>query len=305
VVVPAFDAERTIGATVRSVLAQTEPGFEIVVVDDGSTDATAEAVRSIHDPRLRLLRQPNGGVARARNAGIAAARGALVTFLDADDLLMPTYLARMGAALEADPDAGYAFCDAWLFEDGTGRLRRRSVTEPYRPAGPLPHDPEAFFLAHLRSNFVFIATTVRKTVCERVGGFDEVLRAVADYDMWLRIELAGHRAVEIRERLALYRSSDRQMSKDEPSLHRDLLTLLSRLEARTDLPAGTDALLQSRRRQAEQALRATTVPASWDGRRRRLRRAVGRASRRLPGRALMLEHPPPEIEASFPDLAGR
>jgi glycosyltransferase involved in cell wall biosynthesis len=301
--VPAYNARSTVSGAVASVLAQTEAHLEVLVVDDGSTDGTAAVVRAIDDRRVHLLQQPNRGVARARNAGIAAARAELITFLDADDLLMPTYLARMGSALRADPEAAFAFCDAWMFEDGTGRVRRFGVTEPYRPPGPLPRDPVGFFLAHLRANFVYIAATVRRGVFERVGGFDGELAAAADYEMWLRIEAAGHRGVEVPERLALYRSSPGQMSKDTVAMARDLLRAFDRLAARPDLPPGAGEVLDARRRAFERELRVGADHSSWPGRRRRVRRALGRAWRRLPGRGLMLDRPPPEVAASFPDLA--
>ena len=109
VVTPAHNVAAYIGVTIASVIAQSHPDWAMLVVDDGSTDRTAEAVAGFADPRLRLLRQANQGVSAARNRGLAVADGEAVLFLDADDVLAPDALARLVRALEAAPDAVAAY----------------------------------------------------------------------------------------------------------------------------------------------------------------------------------------------------
>ena len=121
IVIPAFNAARTIGSSIRSVLQQTEQDFEVVVVDDGSTDDTVECARSFAtDPRVRVISQRNKGPSAARNAAVAAARALYVSMLDADDLWLPEYLEVMGGALDGNPDAPFAYTDAWVLDDGDG-----------------------------------------------------------------------------------------------------------------------------------------------------------------------------------------
>jgi glycosyltransferase involved in cell wall biosynthesis len=121
VVIAAFNASFTIASSIRSVIEQTEQCFELIVIDDGSTDSTAECARGFAaDPRLRVIRQSNKGPAAARNAGLRCARGGYVSMLDADDLWLPEYLEVMGAALDGDPGAAFAYTDAWVLDDETG-----------------------------------------------------------------------------------------------------------------------------------------------------------------------------------------
>jgi len=105
VIIPAFNAAPFIADAIRSVLAQTHRDLSLVVVDDGSTDATAAVVTAVADPRQTLIRQPNAGVAAARNRGMAALDGDALLFLDADDWLAPTALATLSATLNAAPQA--------------------------------------------------------------------------------------------------------------------------------------------------------------------------------------------------------
>ncbi|MFN3874364.1 MAG: glycosyltransferase family 2 protein [Flavobacteriales bacterium] len=112
VVMPAYNAQRWIAQAIRSVLDQTWPNVEVVVVNDGSKDGTAAAVRAFGDPRVRLVDKPNGGVSSARNTGIDYARGECIAFLDADDAMEPTCIARKMDALERT-GADWAFSDMW------------------------------------------------------------------------------------------------------------------------------------------------------------------------------------------------
>ena len=115
IIVPAFNAERFVARALRSALGQAYPNLEIIVVDDGSTDRTAEIVRSFSDPRIRLAPQTNRGQAAARNHGIRLSAGKYVTFLDADDVYLPAKVERQVAFLGATPGYQGAFCDAAHF----------------------------------------------------------------------------------------------------------------------------------------------------------------------------------------------
>src|SRR5690606_5731950 len=116
VIIPAYNAANTVTETLDSVARQTRRPFEVIVVDDGSVDSTAEIVRSFANrlPRLQIIGTPNGGVSRARNAGIAAATGDIIAPLDADDLWQPTYLERLCGRLERlGPNAAFVYCSWW------------------------------------------------------------------------------------------------------------------------------------------------------------------------------------------------
>jgi glycosyltransferase involved in cell wall biosynthesis len=302
VVIPAFNAERTLSSAIRSVLAQTDSGFELIVVDDGSTDATSEIVRDHRDQRIRLVSQTNNGLPAARNAGIRAAAGALIAFLDADDLWLPQYLERMGGALAAHHRDGMAYCDAWVFQGGTGRIRSSTVFDRHRPAGTLPACPAQFLVHHLHDNFFYVGTTVRADVFKQIGGFREDMASLEDYEMWLRIEAGGFQAVEVAEPLALYRTSPDQMSADAVRMTTSLLKLCDILEARADLPPPAYRVLARRRRMAVAEYHAATTPSPTSIVRRHTRRLASEIWHGLPGRGRWRRRPPPAVADVFPDL---
>jgi glycosyltransferase involved in cell wall biosynthesis len=214
VVMPAFNAARTIGSSIRSVLHQTEQDFEVIVVDDGSTDTTSECARSFAtDPRIRVIVQRNKGPAAARNAGIATARGFYVSMLDADDLWLPAYLEVMGGSLDANPEAPFAYTDAWVLDDESGRVRRTSAMSYQRPPKTML-DPRAFFLQLLEHNFVYTSVTMRRSVLDDVGGYDESLWTGEDWDLWLRIASRGTRPVRPPGLLAIHRNHPSSLAND-------------------------------------------------------------------------------------------
>ena len=194
VVIPAYNAAATVAASVRSALAQTLEQIEVIVVDDGSTDDTAAVVDALGDPRVRIVSQANRGLPSARNAGIAASRGELIALLDSDDLLLPGYLALSREAIARTPQAGFAYTDAYVFDADTGRVRERSAMSRSNPPVPPPQDPGLFLAAMMRCNFVYVSTVIPRRVLDDVGGFDERRRSSEDYELWLRILLAGYRA---------------------------------------------------------------------------------------------------------------
>jgi len=183
IVIPAYNVARYIAPAVSSALDQTRPDFEAIVVDDGSTDDTARVVAQLaerrRDPRLRIVRQTNRGLAGARNTGIQQARGRFVGFLDGDDAWHPEKAERHLALMEADPTIGISFSHSeYVQEDGatTGRLLVADVSRPT--------------LADMvRRNHVGNGSTpiVRKECFERAGLFREELRSCEDYELWCRI----------------------------------------------------------------------------------------------------------------------
>ncbi|MGN6868370.1 MAG: glycosyltransferase family 2 protein [Solirubrobacteraceae bacterium] len=298
IVMAAFNAAATVHSAIGSVLAQTIPDLELIVVNDGSTDGTAEALARVTDPRVRILSQPNRGPAAARNAGIGQARGDYVAFLDSDDLLMPTYLERSEQTLRGTPGAGFAYTDAYVFDDITGNVRRRSAMARNRPPEPPPTDRAAFLLELLRRNFIYVAATVPREVLERVGGFDESLKGPEDYELWLRILVRGYGAAWIPGRQALYRKHGSQLSRNLVTMTRSLLAMYDGLSME-DMPSTAHRqLLERRRRETKRQLIVLSrfgrlVPVGLVG---RLKRAgVGES---------WYDGAPPEVSAAFPDLTA-
>ena len=298
IVMAAFNAAATVRSAIGSVLAQTNPDLELIVVDDGSTDGTAEALASVPDPRVRAISQPNRGPAAARNAGIAEARGGYVAFLDSDDLLMPTYLERSERALRESGGAGFAYTDAYVFDAATGKVRRRSAMARNRPPEPPPTDPAAFLLELLQRNFIYVATTVPRKVLEHVGGFDESLKGPEDYELWLRILVRGYGAAWMPGRQALYRKHGSQLSRNVVTMTRSLLAVYDGLSME-DMPSVEHRrLLERRRRETRRQLVVLSrfgrlVPVGLVG---RLKAAgVGES---------WYDAGPPEVTAAFPDLSA-
>lgn len=197
VVIPAFNAEAYIKDCVDSVLRQTETDFEVIVVDDGSTDSTATIVRGYGGPRVRLVQRSNGGLATARNTGIAAACGQLIAFLDADDRWLPTKLARHREALEADPGAGISY-DWSAFIDVSGQRTGLSMNQ-----ARIEITCDALLLKNYLGNGS--TSVVRRSVLEASGGFDEKLRRFVDHELWVRLACVGQRFSLIPEVLTEYR----------------------------------------------------------------------------------------------------
>ncbi len=182
VVIGAYNAERWIAATIESVLGQTWDDFEVIIIDDGSTDATAKVARGFGEA-VQLVQKENGGPASARNAGINAARGRYVAFLDADDLWLPHKLERQMALFRRLPDAAWSYTDAYFFDAETGATLRQAGRQHALPEGDVLEE----LLMH---NFIpFSSAVVRCDVFDAVGFFDTspLHRISEDWDLWLRV----------------------------------------------------------------------------------------------------------------------
>ena len=207
VVIPAHNAAMHIREAVESALAQSLPPLEIIIVDDGSTDDT----RAVLDPfvvsgKVRYFAQENQGPAAARNAGIRQSRGALVAFLDADDLWCADKLMRQLPRFE-NPAIALVYADMSFFGDAHGpKASFFSVAAPFRGH---------IFMPLVRTNFIPTSSVVvRKDAALAIGGFDESreLIAVEDYDLWLRIAVR-HDADFVPDVLARYRVHAGQISQ--------------------------------------------------------------------------------------------
>lgn len=183
VVVPLFNKRNAISRTIQSVLEQTVQDFELIVVDDGSTDDSFSVVSKVDDGRIRLIHKENGGVSSARNVGIKAAKNPFVALLDGDDYWDSTFLEEQLALIDSFPNAGmwgvnYAFVKGDKCEpcyQGMGEGFRGYV--------------EGYFETSHNDLFCSSSVVIRKDVFEKVGFFDERIASSEDLDMWYRIIL--------------------------------------------------------------------------------------------------------------------
>ena len=186
VVIPLYNKEREVERAIRSVLAQTVRDFEIVVVNDGSTDRGPEIVAGIADPRIRLFHQDNQGVSAARNRGIAEARSDLIAFLDADDEWKPCFLEEI-LRLRAKYPTASVFATNYLFCDGDGRYSAPGIRGI--PSHPWDGILEDYFAIASRSDppVCSSAVAVTKAAITSVGGFPMGVKNGEDLLTWARL----------------------------------------------------------------------------------------------------------------------
>lgn len=199
VITPAFNAEKYIAATIESVLAQTYSDWELIIVDDGSTDRTAEIVKNYtaRDSRVVYVFQKNAGQSAARNAALMHSHGVYIAFLDADDLFNPEKLEVQTTFLEKNPLCGVCYCRiAHFFNDDPEKFFTFDV----------PHPSGNLFQDLLRSNFINpLSVVLRKNLLDQVGGFNPSFRRVDEQYLWLKLARAGADFQYLNQSLARYR----------------------------------------------------------------------------------------------------
>lgn len=204
VIVPTYNTLTYLPDAIDSILKQTFEDFEIILVNDGSTDRTDQWAKKLTDPRIRYIYQENQGLSAARNTGIDLAQGRYVALLDADDLWEPTKLEKQVAYLEANPEVGMVH--SWVsFMDEQGRSTGR-IWKTYAEGMALSQ------LLH-RNDVAVLSVLVRRECFAKVGAFDPSLRSLEDWDMWLRLAVHYSIAV-IKEPLARYRQLPGSMSRN-------------------------------------------------------------------------------------------
>jgi len=241
IIVASYNFGRFLPQTLDSVLAQTFGDWECLVVDDGSTDDTADVAERYaqRDPRIRLLKLPHRGVSATRNAGIRATKGELIQFLDADDLLIPEKLELQTRFLNEHPECDVVYGNVAYFRTespGTlmfsprGRLSRPILNDRLHGSEPALRKLELYNFFHP------CAALARRSVIERAGLFSETTRASEDHELWLACAILGARFdhLEREEPMAHIRSHRASASREPGKIVRGLI------EAATSFP-GTPA----------------------------------------------------------------
>jgi glycosyltransferase involved in cell wall biosynthesis len=226
--IPAFCAEGLVGETIESVLAQTWTDWELVVVDDGSSDATYEvaAAYADRDPRIRVLRVEHAGCGAARNAAYEGSRAPFLCRLDQDDLYLPEYLETMHGFIEEHPGYQIFSCNAErMFADGR--------TEPMLTAERWSSPSSVTFDELIDHNPIFAMAVIRRETYWKVGGTRSAL--VDDYDFWMRALLDGARHIYVPKVLARYRIHAAQGSARNDRMLESRIAVLEEVAAREGL----------------------------------------------------------------------
>lgn len=218
VIITTYNSMAYLPQTVESVLRQTFTDFEVLLVDDGSSDSTLEWASGLVDPRVKLISQQNQGVCVARNTGIAHARGEYVSFLDSDDLWEPTKLEKQVRCLEDNPALGLVH--TWLaLIDEEGNLTGRVLAS---------NAEDDVWKQIVQKNSVACSSVLVRRCCfETVGDFDTDLRVAEDWDMWIRIA-ERYQFGLIKEPLVRYRQRVNSKSKNYPSRVQDFRIIIEK-----------------------------------------------------------------------------
>lgn len=239
VIVPAYDVAEYIGEALDSVLAQTLTNYEIIVINDGSPDTEAlEKALAPYQSRIVYLKQENRGVSAARNRGISAARGPLIAFLDGDDTWLPEYLQIQVARIQADPTIDVLYPNVMMFGDSS------EAGEEFMAICP-SNGEVTFERLLLQECNVSNCSIARRETIMRAGLFDESLRSVEDFDLWLRVIKQGGRIVYHRDVLARYRRRHGSLTADPVWLSEHILVVLKKVQQTMDLTPSEKATLEA------------------------------------------------------------
>jgi glycosyltransferase involved in cell wall biosynthesis len=213
IVIPVYNRAELVNKTIMSALAQTYTNLEIIVVDDGSTDNTREAITSFKDPRINYIYQENAGVSVARNTGIRASKGIYISFLDSDDILLEKATELSVAVLEENQQAAFSYGKAYLMDDKQRifGLRRQREKGSYVRDGR-----EEIRKAILHGNHVPTSTIMVRHEClNKVGLFDTSFKGGSeDFDLWVRLAL-HYQVAYINEPLISYRMHHSSISRTQ------------------------------------------------------------------------------------------
>ncbi len=227
VIIPAYNQGHYLREAIQSVLNQTYHDFDILVVDDGSTDNTSEIAHTFDDPRISYLYQDNRGLSGARNTGIRYSSGKYLTFLDSDDLFLPDKLNLLTDELENHPEIGFVAGQAIPIDESGHRTGRIFDTA-------LPENPVKLLLGNpLHVGSVML----KRSWQEQVGFFDENLRSYEDWDMWLRLGLAGCKMGWVAQPVSLYRFHSHQMTRIGSQMTQASFIVLDKLFDKDNLPS--------------------------------------------------------------------
>jgi peptidoglycan/xylan/chitin deacetylase (PgdA/CDA1 family) len=221
IIIPVWNSERTLAATLDSLIAQTEVAWEALIVDDGSIDGTASIIKtySTRDTRFKGLVGSAVGASGARNTGLAHASGHRVLFLDGDDWVDARFLKEMNAALDAAPDAAAAYCNyCRVLPDGK--------YTPIRSEWKLAEDPFEVFAR--RCAVTIHSVLIHRRVLDAAGGFDPSLRTCEDWDLWQRVARVGGRWIHVDMNLSYYRISDHSLTQNVEQMLADAQTVIAR-----------------------------------------------------------------------------
>ena len=224
VILPVHNVAATLDETIQSLFAQTEPRWEAILVDDGSTDATPRLIRDFvaRDARIRSITLTKQGVSKAMNVGIEASRAERVMFLDGDDWLAPHYIERMLGALAAHPHADIVYC-------GFFRVHPEGWTLPVEFVPEVAKRP--FEALSARCAFASHSVVLPRQLLLDLGGFDTALVTSEDWDLWQRVARTGARFVGVPEGLAYYRARPGSATSRYLQMIADLKDVMGRVQA--------------------------------------------------------------------------
>lgn len=271
IVIPAYNGERFIPQALDSVLSQSYRDYEIIVVNDGSTDQTANVLQP-YQKQIRYVEQPNQGVAAARNHGMALAQGELVAFLDQDDVLLPDKLALQVDCFERHPEVGIVH-SGWRLVDAEGK--------PLADIEPWHEAPELDLAGWLKRMPVLLSAMMfRRSWLKQAGEFDRRFKQVCDVELVQRLIMLGCQTAWVRQVTVLYRQHDRNDSLNTLVQAQEVWAVQEQFFARSDLPLAI--------RQIEKDCRYyTLVWLSWrlyhTGRLSEMRRYLEKALHYRPG----------------------